>query len=236
MIYGLNFNGKHSITDLNLIMDHKYIQAPPKTKIKLTVPFMNYFYDFSTVATNGVPVFTSRTIEVQFGLLAQNRNKEDLQVLYTNVMEWLLDTGKQRLIFDDIKDYYFMAEVEQISSWDELQYWGNLKIEFVCEPFRTSIDFVGADIWDTFNFEEDITQTNTFNIVGTKIVTLYNARRLTMPTVNCSAAMSIIVSGITYNLVAGDNINYGLTLANGYNSITINGTGTIKFLYKKVVI
>ena len=46
----------------------------------------------------------------------------------------------------------------------------------------------------------------------------------------------IILGGKTFILVVGDNKIYDLKLQNGANSIVINGTGHIKFIYRKVVL
>jgi len=230
--YGLKFNTKHSINDFHLIMEYKYVHPPQKKKIKAEVPYMNYFYDFSTVGTNGEPVFTSRQIDVKLSLLASGRTKESLQVLYTMVMQWLLYSGKSQLIFDDMPDVYFMAEVEQISNWEELQWTGSITFSFIAEPFKRSIDYIG-DVWDTFNFELDIVQDVEFDVVTTKMVSIYNVGIPVMPVLNVNTNMSIVYNSKSYSLLTGDNSFYSLKLANGYNTIVINGTGHIKFLYRK---
>ena len=230
---GLTFNGKHSFDDFNLIINSRTISTPTKKKIKLQVPYMNSTYDFSTVGSNGEIVYNQRSINVTFTLLSTS--KVMLQSKMTKINEWL-SSSQSQLIFDDIKDYYFLAEIEDGNDLAETYEVGEFTVKFVAEPFKTSIDYVGNDIWDTFNFEEDIVQNTSFNVSNTSTVSVYNYGRLIIPTIHCSANMSVIVSGITYNLMIGDNLIYGLKLKNGYNSIIINGTGTIQFKFKKVTL
>ena len=231
---GYLFNGKHNYNDIGLIMESKSIQPPAKKKIKVDVPGMNGTYDFSTVGSNGEIIYTERAIKVIHGLPA--RNKVDLYVLYSKALEWLQDVGKCQLIFDDISYFYFMAEVEGISTFQEMVTFGKLEVTFTCEPFKTGINLVGNTLWDTFNFLEDVLQDSSYDVVGTKTISIYNPGRLVTPTINCSVPMSIVFAGKTYALIAGGNTLYGFKLLNGPNSLVINGTGTLSVLFRKVIL
>jgi len=229
---GINLNNLHSYDDFHLILNSRVISTPSKKKIKSDVPGMNSTWDFSTVASNGEIIYNQRTIVCNFTLICNS--KAQLQSEMSKIAEWLQDTPQSRLIFDDISDYYFMAEVENEIPIPEEHSVAEFTVVFTAEPFKTSLDFVGNDIWDTFNFNEDYMQTNEYDVVGSKSITLYNPGRLIMPTINCSANMSITVNSKVYSLVTGDNKNYGLKLKNGANNIVINGSGHIKFIFRKV--
>lgn len=227
---GCTFNNKHN-NDVGLVMHSKSIESPPKKKIKESVPFMNGSYDFSTIGSNGEIVYSERKITIVFGLPAET--KERLQVLYSNALEWLLDVGKQKLIFDVIKDYYFMAEVEDTTSLEELMEFGTLTVTFVADPFKFSIDYIGTNIWDTFNFEEDYLQDSYYDIITSKTIIINNPGRTVRPIINCSAPMTLIQNGKTFNLTVGDNKLYGFYLSHLANSLIINGTGRITFIFRK---
>lgn len=229
-IRGVTFGGTHN-NDIGLVMHSKSIQSPAKKKVKESVPFMNGSYDFSTVGSNGEIVYNERDIKVVFGLPAEN--KESLQVLYSKAMNWLVDVGKQQLIFDVLNDYYFMAEVEATTSFEEMQEFGKLEVTFVADPFKKSTVLVGSNIWDTFNFEEDYLSDTTYVISGSQLVDIYNPGRTVRPTINCSSPMTLIQNGKTYNLSVGDNKLYGFYLVPGVNNLTINGNGSINFIFRK---
>ncbi len=231
---GFKFNNKHSYSDYKLLLEKKTILPPAKKKIKIDIPFMNGSYDFSTVATNGEAVFEERKIEVLFGFKASS--KEQLYIIYSKISAWLFDTGRQQLIFDDIPDYYFIAEVEGVSDFEETLRIGKMKVVFIAQPFKIGINLEGSDIWDTFNFEEDVVQDTEFNVTESPTINIINVGRPITPIINVNASMSLIFNSKTYNLAIGDNKFYDLKLANGDNNITINGTGTIKFIFRKEVL
>lgn len=227
---GVTFNDIHN-NDIGVVMQSKSIQSPSKKKLKDSVPFMNGSYDFSTVGSNGEIMYNEREISIVFGLPAET--KEELQVMYSKVLEWLVDTGKHKLIFDVMKDYYFMAEVEETTSFEETKEFGKLEVKFVADPFKYSINYIGSDLWDTFNFEEDIVQDSSYDINGSRNINIYNPGRFVRPIINCSSTMTLIQNGKSYNLSIGDNKVYGFYLKSLMNNLTINGTGRINFVFRK---
>lgn len=227
---GCAFNSKHN-NDVGVVMHSKSIQPPSKKKIKDSVPFMNGSYDFSTVGSNGEIVYSEREITIIFGLPAET--KEQLQVLYSKTLEWLVDVGKQKLVFDVMEDYYFMAEVEETSSFEELMSFGILTVKFVADPFKMSVNYIGSDLWDPFNFEEDIVQESGYDISGSRNISVYNPGRSVRPTINCNAPMSITKDGKTFNLSVGDNKVYGFYLRSLINEVTVIGNGRINFIFRK---
>lgn len=231
---GITYNLKHSYNDFSLILNSKKIGTPSKKKIKTDIPGMNGVYDFSTVASSGEIVYTQRPLELNFTLMSYS--KTGLHSALTRVIEWLQDAPQGPLIFDDIAYYYFMAEVEDGPQINEEHNIAEISVKFIAEPFKTSLAYVGNDLWDTFNFEEDVMQADEFDVVGTKTVSLYNPGRLITPLINCSTAMSIVFGGKTYPLIAGDNTPFGMKLLNGPNSLVINGSGTLSVLFRKVVL
>lgn len=231
---GFKFNNLHSYKDYGLILDTKQILPPAKQKIKESIPFMSGTYDFSTIGTNGEQVYGEREVKVVLGL--PTKNKERLHILYSQILEWLQDTERQKLVFDDVCDYYFMADVENASTFEEMLRFGKLTVIFTCQPFKTGVDLEGNKEWDTFNFEVDVLQEVEFDVVSTKTVNIINVGRLVCPTINTNANMSIVFNNKTYNLVAGDNKFYNLKLVNGDNNFIINGNCHINFVFRKEVI
>jgi predicted phage tail component-like protein len=228
---GFTFNGKHN-NDFKVVMQSKLIQSPPKKKIKDSVPFANGSYDFSTVGSNGEIVYGERSITISIGIPAET--KEELQVVYSKVHEWLVDTGKQKLVFDDMKDYYFMAEVEEATTFEQTMAFGKLDIKFTADPFKSSVDVIGANVWDIFNFEEDYLQDSSYDVNGSIDIIMYNSGRTVRPVINCSLPMTMISqNGKSYNLTVGDNKPYGFYLNNGANDLRVNGTGKINFIFRK---
>ena len=229
---GLKFNEQHS-SDYGLIMRYFIPQLPAPKKIKAEVPFMDSVYDFSTIATNGEKVYGQREVKVGFAILANSKGQ--LHAMYSNAMRWLIENPQGKLISDYIIDVYFLAEVEDAPDWSEVQETGEFEVTFTAEPFKYGIDLMGELIWDNFNFETDVLQELTFIVAGTKTVDIYNPGRSICPKINASTNMSVVLNGYTLNLVAGDNINYRFRFKYGHNTVAINGTGTLEFIFRKEV-
>ena len=192
---------------------------------------MNGSYDFSTIATNGEIVYNEREITVTLGLPANS--KEGLKTLYSIVLEWLVDVGRSNLVFDDMPGYYFLAEVENSTTLEQVMEFGKLVVTFVTSPLSTSIDYAGDEKWDTFNFDMDYMSIVEFDIVGSGTVSVYNGGRSICPLVNCSSNMTVTNNGYSTNFVVGDNKDWSFKLQNGKNDISITGAGHIKFIFKK---
>jgi len=233
---GITFNGKHSFSDFNLIMNGKKISTPSKKKIKESVPFMNSVYDFSTVGSNGEITYNQRAIEVQFTLISTN--KAMLHSKLTKVLEWLQGASQNKLIFDEIKDYYFLAEVEDNIEPIETSEVAEFTVNFICEPFKTGTSIEGTNqYWDTFNFETDYLQNTDFDVVESRNITIYNAGRNTSPMISTSTTgMSVTINGNTFDLFEGDNTDYMFKFKNGANTIIATGTGQIGFYFWKQVL
>ena len=227
---GVKINDKHN-KEFGIAMESASIGFPAKKKIKETVPFMNGYYDFSTIGSNGEIMYEEREIDITFGIPANS--KEELQLAYSKILEWCVDISKSQIIFDSMPDYYFEGEVTDSSTIEETMTYGKLQIKFNCEPFKKSVSYVGECLWDPFNFEEDYFEDSSFVISGSGTVGIHNPGRRVRPIINCSANATMMHNGKTYNLVKGDNDIYGLYFTNGFNQMTINTNGTISFRFRK---
>lgn len=234
MSYDITFNGKHSLKDMQLIrVNSKEHKHPSKIKIKETIPFMSGEYDFSSLY--GGACYSERTLNYTF--FVEVEAEEEMNYKKIIIENWLLGTnGKTQLTDDDLIGYYYLAECIDID-FDNYYSFGFFDVTFEAYPFKISENYEGADIWDTFNFETDVSQDVSFTITDYKEVTLYN-KGITnvVPQVICSGSMQIIKDGITYNFKAGANKDYSFILKKGNNNINIVGNGNIEFVFKIEVI
>jgi len=231
MIAKITFNDKSS-DDLGLILTTFEPQPPTPNIIKIPVPYMNGSYDFSRLY--GEQTYSERTILCKLQLVTKSRSM--LYAKYSEVLEWLLESGKSKLIYSDEAGLYYTARVETPPSWEMVKTTGIFDFEFIAYPFKYGKNLEGTDIWDTFNFETDTLQTNTFNIIVTKTIELQNYSAIKIvPSIICSTAMAVIKSGITYSFPTGTSKNFGFMLGKGLNSLIINGTGNIKFEWQREV-
>lgn len=233
----ITFNNKNSYMDLNVTIESIDIQPPSKKKIKVSVPFMNSSYDFSTVGSNGEIVYNEREVKIRFNLVT--RDKLSLYLKYSQVLEWILGTGQNKLIFDFMPGYYFLAEVENAPDFKEvLQRAGRMEVTFICEPFKYGVDLAGELLWDNIDFElPDYIQETQFDVVGSKTVTLYvSGSHSIVPKVVANSSISCTVNNYTAVFNSTKNIDWGFKLKPGANVIDITGTGNIDFTFRKEVL
>lgn len=226
----MKFNSK-TPEELGVYFLKKTVLSPSKKKIKENIAFMDSVYDFSSVATMGEPIYTQRIIKCTFAIVG--RSKEELHSFYTLALDWLMTPGQQKLEFDDMPGYYYLGEVEETSSFDEVVIIGEMEVTFICEPFKYSVDLVGHEAWDNFNFLLDYMQDTSYTINGNQTISIINQGKNLVPYIVCSSAMTLTLRGYSYNLTAGEQRNFGIILLHGDNSLAITGNGTIEFKFRR---
>lgn len=234
-MYGISFNGKHSLHDFGVTMPPgKSIGFPDKNKIIVGVPFSNSVYDFSELY--GSQTYGTRQLTYPFNIW--DRTKERMNVKKTQIINWLMGgSGKQKLYDDTFPGYYFLAEVEGGSAFSENHETGILTVTFTAYPFMIADQHEGNDIWDTFNFELDVAQVTEFDVSGSLEVILLNVGTPdTVPTITASNPMQITLDSVNYAINAGTTKSSDFVFKSGSNTITITGTGNISFEFYKELI
>ncbi len=228
---GISRNGIHT-KEYNMWLVDRQAPTPEEKSIIESLPFVQGHYDFSTIL--GGRVYENRPLSYQFEII--NRNYQNRKSIQTSLENWLMKGGYEVLYDDHEPGYYWMAKCTRVNTADT--YGGlTINIEFDAYPFKISELEEGNDIWDTFNFELDVAQVTEYTINGSTDVMLYNvgASNLT-PTIKASAPMTIIKSGVTYHITAGETKSSEFVLFQGENRLTIQGNGTIEFLFHKELI
>lgn len=196
-----------------LTIKDRAIGTPPKTKIKISVPFMSGVLDISTIGSMGNLVYQQRKITLILSIFATS--KEDLLNKHRLTMEWLEDTiknpstdnFKKQLIFDDDKDFYYMAEIEDSSELTENYTYGEFTVVFI------------ADSYKYLRNNQTITTTSAISINNPYAVCTPNIR------VYGTGAGNLIVNGqtVALNVDGYTDVNY-LFFNSGINNISFNGS------------
>lgn len=232
-MFGITFNNRYSC-DLGIEVMERKNNAPSKTKITETVPFMNGSYDFSNLY--GSQCYEERELEYTF--LIVDSERESLQLRKIDIENWLNNTnGKIELVDDNIKNFYYLAECIDID-WDEFLRHGEFTVKFKAYPFKISSKLEGSKIkWDDFCFYTDILQETAFNIEGNKIVNLINVSAISIePTIVVNGKFNVIHNGKTFSFQTGSYKDWRFKLSNGENIINIHGNGYIEFQFRKEVL
>lgn len=230
-----SFGNKKSDDDFGLMIIDVVVSNPTVNIITQTVPYLNGQYDFSNLY--GGQTYSTRQVKITVALndLADS-SRTRLNIAYDNVINWLFNAGISTLKIDFV-EHNFTGRVISISDKEEFLNSESIEIVFECDPFRVADYYEGHDIWDIFNFETDYAQQTEYTVNGSSDITIYNpsATRIT-PLVECSSQMSITLNNTNYQLSSGLNNDFRFQLAIGENQIRVEGSGTIKFMFKKEVV
>jgi phage-related protein len=234
MIYGIKFNGKHSLKDMGFTMSERAIGSPAKNKITVSVPFSNTPLDFSEIY--GSQTYTERPLTYTFNIVnTHNLTPEAFMMARTRLENWLMNSnGKQRLYDETMPGYYFLAEMQDAADIQDDWETGTLTATFTAYPFKIADLPEGNDIWDNFNFELDVAQQVKFEVNGSLTINLINAGTPEItPDIKASSPMFLKKGNLTLDLPTGTNRSDDFTLEHGENEIVVTGNGSIEFVFYK---
>ncbi len=123
---GLIFNGRHS-SEFGLRM---------RSKDRSVLPSVREDYEYLPRRHGSIHFFQGlddRMIEVEFFFI--EKSLEAVRSKARKIAAWLFTKKRERLIFDDEPDKYYMAKVANQISLDQVMYAGVFTVIFRCEPF-----------------------------------------------------------------------------------------------------
>ena len=227
----LHFNNKSSFDDFGLYIEKFYIHAPTPKTFEENIPYVNGSINFDRVINFGERLYNNRNIDIT--LFYKSTDNIALFNSLSDIQTWLLNTLNSEIVIDGI-DGFYVGKVSNISNLELLRRTGKLSLTFNCYPFRL-LNY-GEDIWDTFNFNLDVTEYTSYTINNSLNIDIVNRGVSVSPTIECSSDMNLIINGINFNLKAGINNIKKLKLKNGVNNIWVNGNGTININFRKELI
>lgn len=224
----IRFNNKGSYEDFGLEIENINISFPAPIMRKERIPYSNKVFDFS--GAGGFTQYEERTIEITFSKFGLDRIK--VNSFYSQVVMWLYESQSNEI---DI-DYYrgtFIGRVEEISSVGHLEAFNKLTVVFTVEPFAQG-ELYGNDLWDVFNFENDVVEEKSYAINTSKTINIINTGANVSPVIHTDSNMTLEFKGRIYNLYTGKNTLPVLFFISGENEIVVRGTGSIRFEFNKL--
>lgn len=221
------FGDKNSWEDFHLFPSPEIIVNPPK-------PITNYVdvggvdgqLDLSTALTGSMR-YDNRTGSWTFGVAT-----EHWETAYHELANYL-HGQKMRVVLSDDPGFYYMGRLE-LNSWKSNKYFSVLVINYILEPYKYDILSSLDDwLWDPFCFETDIIREyKDLTVNGSLVLKVPGSSRPCVPTITCSAAMSVSCRGQTYSLSAGNNRNVNILIGRAEETLTFTGSGTVSVNYR----
>ena len=227
----MKFNSKNE----KLYLIERNAPTPDEKEILKDIPFKQGVLDFSALL--GGRVFKNREIEYVFMLFNTPYNQR--KIVERNIKQKLMVHSKNKLFDTHDASYYWLGkckavEVENGERFNQLK----VTITFDCYPYMFSNANYFDDYWDTFSFDEDVANYTKYIVKGSLDFPLINAGSVAVkPEIIVDSRFSVKVNDekpIIFE--AGSKQDYYLSLRPGVNDVHVEGTGTIKFHYRKEVI
>lgn len=217
---GLKFNGHHT-SEFGLVeTTDDIIGMPTKNKVNLTPIGSNAVIDLSNLYG---PTFSERTLTKTFLADREMWAPERQYLMWTTVINWLMQTNGKVPLWDDIMDdWHYLAEVQAAPIFKEDYHQATVQVTWQCYPFRIKDSPEFDDVWDTFNFETDVAQETHLDVdyPSTTLINTGVADVELCITSNSAGVIHINESG--YQLVSGDNMGTELVLIPGENTVSID--------------
>lgn len=229
---GIIFDEKHSFKDFNLTIKSKEIGFPSPKLVKDSVPFLQGEYDFSELY--GDVAYDERKLKYVFNVV--KKDKINTNLLKIQVANWLKTQRMKQLIDDAIVGYYFFAQCEDID-FGETGFIGEITVTFTAYPFKIRTESEGNLLWDNFCFDTDILQDTKFEVNSAKEIVLINdsARKIS-PIIKCTSDFILKLNNTNFKIKNGETQDSRFKLNKGKNTIVLNGTGIIEFIFYKEVL
>ena len=130
----------------------------------------------------------------------------------------LLNGKSCKITLDTDEDYYYQGRC----SVDNHLQDGNLKQFTIKAKVRP------------YKYRQEVTKVIATLSGATKTVILSNGRKAVVPSIECTNDNTVIsFGGATFNLSAGTHKILDIMLAEGDNTLTVSGTGTVTFMYQE---
>lgn len=205
---GVRFGEFHSWDDFSLILSQKMIGTPsPKTET-IDIPGGDGVLDLTEVF--GEVKYNNRNLSFDFSTKVPQAEFLDLFSRVQNA----LHGQKMRIVLDDDPAWYYTGRIS-VSEWKAEKNIGKLTIDCDCEPYKTKLS--------------ETVVTAAVNGPGTVI--LMNSKRSVVPTIDITGEVDLTFGSNSYSLSEGRYDLPAVRLANGENTILLDGAGTATFTY-----
>jgi phage-related protein len=212
---GITFGELHSYEDLNLILSEKEIGAPSVKKKLVEIEGADGSIDYTDFF--GGPKYGDVTHKFTFSTLVP---RSDFLSHYSMVKN-ALHGKKLRIALDGDPSFYYVGRCF-VSSFKDEKGIGKIEVECECEPYK-------------YKTAKTVV---TRAVDGAESVTLTNSRKRAVPeiTITTEASLNLVYGYNVWDLGSGSYTLPELELAEGTNTVTVTGTGSIRFEWQEATL
>ena len=229
MYHSIKIGNKDLFADFGLVPVARPVVAMPKPKTSyVDVSGVDGALDLSETLA-GMMLYANR--EGTWEFMAANRYRDPKARLHE--LSNFLHGRYMRVILEDDPGYYYMGRLTVRPGKLDRGFL-RVTIAYNLEPYKYELTSSTEDwLWDPFSFETGIIREyGSLTVDGTLAVTVAGSARPSIPTITCSAAMTVAYKGTTYNLAAGANRLTDIVIGENEAVMTFTGSGTVSIDYR----
>lgn len=158
----IEFNNRGTWTDFKLKMYERHVDPAEMKRNVLDLPHVQGVLDFSLGLNNEVYMH-ERPLAYRFGRVIPSRYQRE-QLRY-EIMRWAY-TYTDGILRDSVAPSWYYDETKVVNLYfsdvKDNHFW--VQMEFMGHPLRKSNHLQGRNVWDDFNFDEDIWQQTKYRL------------------------------------------------------------------------
>lgn len=196
--------------------------SDPEYQSKFTeIPGRDGPLDQSTVLTDGIPRYGSRTLTAT--LESSEGTREEREVRISKMIN-ALDGRRMNIIHPDHPQHYLTGRVSVQYGYNDMAH-GAVTVTAICDPW----------LYATIERMYTVEASETVQLLGLN----NDGRRIVYPEVTVSgegASVLLVYGDTSVTLAAGTYKLTGLTLNPGVTPVNYSGAGTIQITYREAVL
>lgn len=206
-----NVDEKSAYYDWGIVLTKADIPLPKPKVTTVDIMGADGVIDLSEVLTGDIK-YDERQIKLNFELMDDTRYSD----LITEISNYLHGKNITFTLTND-EDFYYRGRA-YINSWECSRRKGKIVITVDCEPYKMELNETVIRI--------PLSSTPVY-------YNLTNLRKIVCPVIDVSDNASVVFNGNTYSLTSGAQQIVDIQLVEGDNIISVSGTGTITFTYRR---
>ena len=229
MYHSLIISGRNTFTEWGMVPTSRPVINPPEVKTTyVNLPASHGILDYSDLLIGTVP-YGQREGSWEFAL----RPGRTWATVYSSIMNYL-HGRRHTVVLEDDPAFQYSGRLS-VNAWKSDPKYSLITIDYNLDPFKQSTVSSDENDW-LWNDLFDLTiRYGRFIVEGTKYRNFINeGMESPTPTFICSAPMTVLYRGNTYQLVAGTNYNASLALQPGDNIMRFSGNGSVVVSYREV--
>ena len=213
---GITFGELHSYRELNLVLSTKEIGAPSVKEKKVEIEGADGSIDYTDFFDG--PKYGDVKHKFSFSAIVP---RSEFLTHYSTVKN-AIHGKKLRIILDDDPGFFYVGRCSVGNFTDEKGVW-KITVGCDCEPYKYKIQKTVVS----------------YAVDGVEVISLANSRKRSVPlvTITTETSMNIVYRETNvWDLGSGSYTLPELELQQGENTVTVTGTGTIRFEWQEAML